>query len=262
MNTLITSAINPLLRLARLRLTRETLPWQRDGVNGILRNVGLRLTRVLDAIDLADLADMVGRDAKTVLDVGANDGGDTLRLLNIFPQATVHAFEPEPRAVTLFRQKVTDSRGMLHELALGAENGTAKFYRSGGAPEGRESEFPQGWHASGSIRPPKEATTVHPWMKFDSQIQVPLMTLDTWAQTTKIDRIDFLWADVQGAEVDLIRGGTETLRRTRYFYTEYSNLEQYEGQLGITQLLQLLPGWSVQEQWPGDVLLRNTRFTK
>ena len=41
--------------------------------------------------------------------------------------------------------------------------------------------------------------------------------------------IDLIWADVQGAEADLIEGGTEALRRTRYFYTEYNNQELIRG---------------------------------
>ncbi|MEN9248224.1 MAG: hypothetical protein Q6L50_08560 [Gloeomargarita sp. GMQP_bins_120] len=36
---------------------------------------------------------------------------------------------------------------------------------------------------------------------------------------------DFIWADVQGAEVDLIQGGLQALANTRYFYTEYANTE-------------------------------------
>jgi hypothetical protein len=56
-----------------------------------------------------------------------------------------------------------------------------------------------------------------------------------------IQVIDFVWCDVQGAEEKVIRGGQETFKnKVKYFYTEYSNDEQYEGQPKLKQILKLL----------------------
>ena len=78
-----------------------------------------------------------------------------------------------------------------------------------------------------------------------------------------MDAVDFIWADVQGAEADLVLGGRETLKRTRFFYTEYSNRELYEGQADLGQLLAMLPDFELVHryqgevhQYQGDVLLR------
>jgi hypothetical protein len=85
------------------------------------------------------------------------------------------------------------------------------------------------------------------------------MKLDTWFQSSGLDRIDFVWADVQGAEGDLILGGKETFNKhVKYFYTEYSNMELYENQLNLEQILQLLPTFNIVTQFEGDVLLKNT----
>ena len=43
---------------------------------------------------------------------------------------------------------------------------------------------------------------------------MPLKTiniLDSWVKANKINKIDFIWADVQGAERELILGGLKTL---------------------------------------------------
>jgi len=40
------------------------------------------------------------------------------------------------------------------------------------------------------------------------------MRLDTFATQNKISRVDFLWADVQGAEKDLLLGGVEIFAKT------------------------------------------------
>jgi hypothetical protein len=81
--------------------------------------------------------------------------------------------------------------------------------------------------------------------------------LDTWAAQNGIARVDFIWADVQGAEGDLISGGKDTLARTRFFYTEYSNDEWYEGQPTLAQIMDMLPNFRILQRYPMDVLLEN-----
>jgi hypothetical protein len=84
--------------------------------------------------------------------------------------------------------------------------------------------------------------------------------LDSWVRDESLDAIDLIWADVQGAEVDLIAGGKEALKHTRYFYTEYSNTELYEGQINLRQLMALLPDFHVLRRYEKDVLLKNGRL--
>ena len=67
-----------------------------------------------------ELQQLVGSDAKVVLEIGANDGADTVLLLNVFPQATIYAFEPDPRAAAKFKAKGQHPRVRLFETALGA----------------------------------------------------------------------------------------------------------------------------------------------
>ena len=74
--------------------------------------------------------------------------------------------------------------------------------------------------------------------------------------------IDFIWADTQGAEGAIIRGATETLKFTKYLYTEFSDYEMYEGQINLDGILKLLPTWKVlkiyETQFRDDnVLLEN-----
>ena len=63
--------------------------------------------------------------------------------------------------------------------------------------------------------------------------------------------------DVQGAEIDVIRGGRNALKYTRYLYTEYSNKELYEGQISLKPLLDELIDFDVIVRYPDDILLKN-----
>jgi FkbM family methyltransferase len=201
-----------------------------------------------------------GTDAPVILEIGAHNGDHTVRFLKLFPKARVYAFEPDARAIRKFKAQVSDPRAELFEMAIGATDGEADFYPSGGMPSDprKRAIYPEGWDASGSLRPPKTHLIIWPYVKFETKITVPVRRLDSWVQEHGVDRIDFIWADVQGAEGDLIAGGSAALARTRYFYTEYSDLEEYEGQVTLAQILDLLPNFKILRRYKMDVLLANT----
>jgi hypothetical protein len=85
------------------------------------------------------------------------------------------------------------------------------------------------------------------------------MTLDTWSEQHNVAQADFVWADVQGAESDLVQGGSRFLSASRYLYTEYSNDECYEGQISLPGLLEMLPNFELILRFEMDALLRNIR---
>jgi FkbM family methyltransferase len=153
---------------------------------------------------------------------------------------------------------VHSDRVTLVPVAIGAQDGTTTFYASNGAPsEDWSARLPEGWDLSGSIRRPKNHLTLNPWCTFDAVSEVPVRSLDSWAREHGVDHVDLIWADVQGAEGDLIRGASATLARTRFLYTEYSNDEMYEGQIDLRSLLTALPQFAVVRRFAGDVLLQN-----
>ncbi len=198
---------------------------------------------------------LVSRPDPTILEIGCNDGSNTLWFLEVFDSPRIFCFEPDPRAASRSRRKIGDWPEIsFYECAIGSANGEETFYMSGGAAD---EEMPEGWDYSGSIRKPKNHLIVHPWCTFEKTITVETKRLDTWCQENATDRIDFMWMDVQGAEIDVIRGGRNALRNTLFLYTEYSNKELYEGQLTLKQLLKELPDFEVVVKYSDDILLRN-----
>ena len=83
------------------------------------------------------------------------------------------------------------------------------------------------------------------------------MRLDTWTAENGLEAVDFIWADVQGAEGDLIAGARQTLARTRYFYTEYSNEEWYQGQPSLADIIEMLSGFDIVARYSMDALFAN-----
>jgi FkbM family methyltransferase len=196
-----------------------------------------------------------------ILEIGANDGGHTQWFLEIFENPRIYCFEPDPRAAARLRKNIGNRPNVtLFELAMSDRDGEVTFYQSGGARNGDQLEaMPEGWDLSGSIRKPKDHLIIEPGVTFDQTIKVRTTSLDHWAAQHAIEDIDFIWMDVQGAERDVLSGGKETLARTRYLYTEYSEREMYEGQYSFRELVNALPGFEVVIRYPADVLLRNAR---
>ena len=198
----------------------------------------------------------VGKDNPTILEIGCNDGTHTIWFLEIFKNPKIYCFEPDPRAIANFKNKVGRHDNVhLFEMALSDRNGEIAFYQSGGWHKARED-----WDLSGSIRKPKEHLMAYPWVKFDRAITVKTVTLDAWCSEHEVEHIDFIWMDVQGAEIDVFKGGVNVLAKTDIIYTEYSNRELYEGQFTLKQLLKQLRAFKVLIRYPGDVLLAHKRL--
>jgi FkbM family methyltransferase len=186
------------------------------------------------------------RGPKTFLELGAHKGTDTAWMAEI-PDATLHAFEPDPRNDQVPRHNLT-----IHRAAIADRNGPGSLILS---KQGWGGE----WTYSSSIKRPKNHLQRYP-VTFGEAIDVQFVTLDAFHYQEGLDVIDLIWADIQGAEGDMIRGGLRTLGRTRYLYTEYSDDELYENQPTLSQILDLLPDFRVLELWPEDVLLENRQL--
>lgn len=190
------------------------------------------------------MATFGGSEPKLFLELGAHRGQDTAWMAAL-PNVTMHAFEPDPRNVLPQIDNVT-----WHRKAIAGHDGRCQLFLS---------ERPVEWGVetgSSAIREPTGHLMMYPNIMFPIEIEVDCTTLDT--ATRGMGQIDFIWADIQGAEVDMIEGGAETLAKTRYLFTEYCNKELYAGQITLSEIIARLPAFRLMRQWFKDALLVNT----
>ena len=216
-----------------------------------LRPQDVRLEQ--EAIKISELKVLIGKDDPVIIEVGANGGQTTEEFLREMPKARIYCFEPDPRAIRKFKDRIRSSNVRLYECAIGNDNGLVNFNQSSGEGEIRD------WDQSGSIRKPKRHLETWPTVKFESRIEVPIQCLDDWASTENIGMVDLVWADTQGAESDLIAGGSSVLKNTRFFYTEYGAMEWYEGQISLDGICDALDGIGLNliRKFPIDALFYN-----
>jgi FkbM family methyltransferase len=187
------------------------------------------------------LAELIAVPNPVIYEVGCNDGLDTTKILNIFPEACITCFEPDPRAIEEFKRSAGGYKCTLHECALGASHGKAIFYQSSGT---RRGAYKKDWNLSGSLNNPTAHRKFSPWVQFTRVIEVEVRRLDSFKPKGSI--VDLLWMDVQGGEKNVILGGREVLSRTKLIYVEFGHWEEplYEGQMTLQETIEELgAGW-------------------
>ncbi|HWF90347.1 MAG TPA: FkbM family methyltransferase, partial [Pyrinomonadaceae bacterium] len=184
-----------------------------------------------------------GPGSKLFLELGAHNGADAAWLAQI-PGAIVHVLEPDLRNQPQARPNV-----IVHEKAIGAHDGQASLVLS-------QRGWGESWTHSSTIKQPFNHLLRYP-VTFGGSVPVTVQTLDSFCEERSLDVIDFIWADIEGAEGDMIRGGRASLKRTRYLFTEFSDDELYMDQVTLAEILEMLPQFKVIEVWQDYVLLEN-----
>ena len=181
-----------------------------------------------------------------ILDVGANDLGTTCAFKSLFPCAYIHAFEPDIRAINNGRARLAQiatlaKRITFHECAVGKFDGLRDFYPSNGhSPE--MGWYDSGYDLSGSLLAPIAAS--HPGLEtvyFERPVEVQCITLNSWVRKFRPRKIDLIWMDVQGAELEVIQGGGLAVRMAKWIYLECMETKIYEGQPNLEAITQSLP---------------------
>jgi len=159
-----------------------------------------------------------------IVEAGAFNGRDTLKMLAQWPNSTIHAFEPLPEIY----QKLTEATQKYknihtHPYALSEKNGDSIFFVS------ENPKHPGIASQAGSLNKPKERLTRSPLI-FPRIATVETITLDTWATENDIDHIDLLWLDTQGHELAILQAAPRMMSRTKVVLAEVSFIESYENQ--------------------------------
>jgi FkbM family methyltransferase len=196
---------------------------------------------------------------KVFVEIGMHFGTDTADFRRMHPHARIVCFEPDPRNIKMIKTLGNDKICELYEIAVSNTNESMDFYMSSGNSKGLLSDAlltENDWSCSSSLKKPTGHLSLHKWITFPNSVKVNCCKLDEF-EPLKNTKIDFMWVDVQGAEDIVFSCAQETLKNTRYVYTEYCNQQLYEGQLNLQGVLGLFPGFKVLHDYGGDVLLEN-----
>jgi len=166
---------------------------------------------------------------KTVFEIGACEGEDTVRYARLFPHARIFLFEPLPRNQKSIRRRLAahgEIRASLHGIALSDLDGESVLYVSSGTSPVDN----QAGNKSSSLLKPAKLPKEFSWIKFRKQIKVPTMRLEMFCRDNGIRTIDYIHMDVQGAELKVLEGAGRMISKIGLVWMEVSFQPAYHGQ--------------------------------
>jgi FkbM family methyltransferase len=138
------------------------------------------------------------RPGMVVMDIGAHHGLYSLLAAKCVGESgCVRSFEPSPRERKYLKQNLVVNHChnvTVESIALGSRAGRTELFVVEGNKDG-----------CNSLRPPSEPVT-------SQKISVELQSLDEYLQNQRIDKVDFIKLDVEGGELEVLRGAERLLQ--------------------------------------------------
>jgi FkbM family methyltransferase len=165
----------------------------------------------------------------TVVDIGANRGQFALVARRCFRQATIFSFEPLREPGTRFRRAFADDpRTMLYQAGIGPQNGMDTIHITG--KDDSSSFLPITALQTQMFRGTEEVGTQ----------MVEVGPLCNFLSADEIASPALLKLDVQGYELQALKGCEALLDRFAYVYAECSFVELYAGQASASEVADYL----------------------
>lgn len=171
-----------------------------------------------------------------IIDVGANRGQFSLACRLALPRTPIVAFEPIPGEAKTYRAvhgKCPEVE--LIETALGDAAGQATLHLSHSAD------------SSSLLAIGQRQTELFPGTQEVDSITVSVKRLDVLHQHWSGRTQQLLKLDVQGFELNVLRGAIETLKKCKFVYAECSDVVLYEGQALRPEVSAFLDGHGFRE---------------
>jgi len=141
-----------------------------------------------------------------VFDIGANVGEFSFFLSTIISDGLIYAFEPQDKPFEVLRSVCRNMKAVVpYNLGFSSSSGEATLHIpivKGHVSPSEASLDPRFNDFSGYERRSKSTGS--------SQERIRLTTLDEFCETSPIDRLDFVKIDVEGHELEILKGGNRT----------------------------------------------------
>lgn len=191
------------------------------------------------SLDLEKLVQKYQVNIKGLIHVGAHYGQE-YEIYQKLGIANLIFFEPLSQNFEILKTHVGE-KVKLFQKALGNENKKVKMYTES-ANNGMSS----------SILKPQKHLEQYPEIVFDQEEFVDMVKLDDFL--TEKENYNFLTIDVQGYELEVLKGSQETLSNISGILTEVNRDELYENCVRVEQLDDFLENFNlvrVETNWEG-----------
>ena len=191
-------------------------------------------------IDICNLKTKYDLHINGVIHVGAHFGNENqvYEKLNIKNKIF---FESSYKTFIVLTQNLSHTEALLINKAVGNENKSIML----NIETHNEGQ-------SNSILQPKLHLQQYPNIKFHNQEMVDMIRLDDFLQEKQ--KYNFLNIDVQGYELEVLKGCEKLLNNIDYIMTEINKAELYENCAQVEQIIEFLKSYNfvlVEQNWLG-----------
>jgi FkbM family methyltransferase len=154
--------------------------------------------------------------ASKIIDIGGADGTTSVMFSNAFPSAKIFVFEPIQESFHKIELKALENKNLVPiNKAIGNFKGTSKINIANRI-------------TSSSLlllNADKMSDAFGENLKFNRQVEIEVSTLDD--EFSSEEPISIIKIDVQGFELEVLKGGINTLKRTDLLLLEVGNHDGY-----------------------------------
>lgn len=174
-------------------------------------------------VDFNEAIKKYSMNIEGVIIIGAFYGLDEEKTYRELGVKNMAFFEPSEFSFPVIRNNFA-GKYPIYQVALGNENKKVILH----------SEKDNGGMSS-SILTPKKHLEYYPHIHFpkEFEFEVDMKRLDEYSFGSEYNMISM---DVQGYELEVLKGGIETLKHINYIYTEVNYEELYEGCVQVDEL--------------------------
>lgn len=171
--------------------------------------------------------DVIKEVPEIIFDIGSRDGAESVTLAECYPDANIYSFECNPATTPLLVEK-SQRYPNIHPVLKAVNDFSGKCtFRPINAEKSISSWEDKNPGASSLLR----ISENYPSDKLvQDEIEVECIRLDKFCTDNKIEKIDVIWMDVQGAEMIALKSLGKLLATVKYICLEVSFREMYKGQ--------------------------------
>jgi len=202
---------------------------------------------------------LLGSEPKIIFEMGANNCEDTLEFAKKLPTAKIYTFECNPDTLLDCRQKIKGIENItLTEKAISDKEMPIKFFKTvtGGdvVNHGTSSVFETNKNVNNYTQ---------------EQIEVPATTIKNFCLKNDVTGIDLLWMDMQGSELNALKGAEDFIKKIKIINTEVEFILEYQNQPLFRDIKKFLNQngfklytFSTMSKMAGDAIFINTNLIK
>jgi FkbM family methyltransferase len=169
------------------------------------------------------LSEFISDTCPVVVECGAYHGASAEKFLNIFDNPTIHAVEPVPKHVEVLSEKFAENENVIiHETAIGSEEDTIEI--SVTKKTNSSSVFEQGLFKKYQDGNPEVYDTA-------KRAEVRQVAIDTL-----VENADIIKLDMEGYELNALRGAEDVLNQCKCVVAEVSFVPLRSGQPIFTDI--------------------------